>query len=132
MSRKPRKYAQGTKTNIETTQIAIRRLLEQFGAVDGFVTGEQAGIAVLSFHMQSRRLTFRFAIPRVRPGEERKNAAAVNETKRLWRAVLLCIKAMDWWWDWMPRWLFFLVLGGMALVVMVLLKRVQARAGGAR
>jgi len=93
MSRKPRKYAQGTKTNIETTQIAIRRLLEQFGAVDGFVTGEQAGIAVLSFHMQSRRLTFRFAIPRVRPGEERKNAAAVNETKRLWRAVLLCIKA---------------------------------------
>ena len=46
--------------------------------------------------------------------------------------ILLFIKAMDWWWDWMPRWLFFLVLGGMALAVMVVLKRLQARPGGAR
>ena len=46
--------------------------------------------------------------------------------------ILLFIKAMDWWWEWMPHWLFFLVLGGMAVVVMVLLKRVQARVGGAR
>ena len=41
-------------------------------------------------------------------------------------------KCFDWWWDWMPRWLFFLVLGGMALAVMVVLKRLQARPGGAR
>lgn len=46
--------------------------------------------------------------------------------------ILLFIKAMDWWWEWMPHWLFFLVLGGMAVLVMVLLKRVQARVGGAR
>jgi uncharacterized membrane protein len=46
--------------------------------------------------------------------------------------ILLYIKAVDWWWDWMPRWLFFLVLGGIAVGVMVLLQRFKARAGGAR
>jgi uncharacterized membrane protein len=42
--------------------------------------------------------------------------------------ILLYIKAADWWWDWMPRWLFFLVLGGIAVGIMLLLKRVKARA----
>ena len=46
--------------------------------------------------------------------------------------LLLYIKAMDWWWDWMPRWLFFLVLGGMAVGVMFLLGRIKVRAGGAQ
>lgn len=46
--------------------------------------------------------------------------------------ILLFIKAADWWWDWMPRWLFFLVLGGIAVGVMLLLKRLKARPGGAR
>jgi uncharacterized membrane protein len=45
--------------------------------------------------------------------------------------ILLFIKAVDWWWDWMPRWLFFLALGGIAVGVMLLLKRIKARAGGA-
>ena len=45
--------------------------------------------------------------------------------------ILLFIKATDWWWDWMPRWLFFLVLGGMAVGVMLVLKRVKAHVGGA-
>ncbi len=46
--------------------------------------------------------------------------------------ILLYIKAADWWWDWMPRWLFFLVLGGIAVGVMLLLKRLKPRPGGAR
>ena len=46
--------------------------------------------------------------------------------------ILLYIKAMDWWWDWMPRWLFFLVLGGIAVGIMLLLKRLKARPGVAR
>jgi uncharacterized membrane protein len=45
--------------------------------------------------------------------------------------LLLYIKALDWWWDWMPRWLFFLVLGGIAVAVMLVLGRVKRRAGGA-
>lgn len=93
MARKTRKFAAGTTTSIETTQTQIRRMLEQHGAVDGFVTGEQAGVAALTFIMKDRRVTFRMGIPRVHPGEERKNAAAVAETRRMWRSLLLCIKA---------------------------------------
>jgi uncharacterized membrane protein len=44
--------------------------------------------------------------------------------------ILLFIKAVDWWWDWMPRYLFFLVLGAMTLGVMVLLKRIRGRLTG--
>jgi len=46
--------------------------------------------------------------------------------------ILLYIKAMDWWWDWMPRWLFFLVLGAIAMLIMLVLRRIKLRAGGAR
>ena len=43
--------------------------------------------------------------------------------------ILLYIKAMDWWWDWMPRWLFFLTLGVLAVAVMLVLKRLKGREG---
>ncbi len=46
--------------------------------------------------------------------------------------LLLYIKALDWWWDWMPRWLFFLVLGGIAVAVMLVLGRVKAAGRGCR
>jgi hypothetical protein len=45
--------------------------------------------------------------------------------------VMLYIKAADWWWEWMPHWLFFLVLGGISIGVMALLSRLKARVGGA-
>ncbi len=45
--------------------------------------------------------------------------------------ILLYVKATDWWWDWMPHWLFFLVLGGIAVGVMLLLKRLKTRIGEA-
>lgn len=40
--------------------------------------------------------------------------------------VVLCfVKAVDWWWDWFPHWLFFLILAAFAIGVMVALKRVR-------
>ena len=36
-------------------------------------------------------------------------------------------KCFDWWWDWMPRYLFFLLLGGLAVAVLVILGRIRAR-----
>lgn len=39
--------------------------------------------------------------------------------------ILCLVKAVDWWWDWMPRWLFFLVLAGFAIAVMLGLKRIR-------
>ena len=40
--------------------------------------------------------------------------------------VFLCVKCFDWWWDWMPRYLFFLVLGGLAVAVLVVLGRIRS------
>ncbi len=45
--------------------------------------------------------------------------------------VLLYVKFFDWWWDWMPKWLFFLVLGAVAVGVLLLLRRVQSAMRGA-
>lgn len=45
-------------------------------------------------------------------------------------AGLLLIKSVDWWWDWMPRWLYFLVLSVLALAVLLVLRRLRLR--GAR
>ncbi|HEX9895773.1 MAG TPA: hypothetical protein VGA78_17710 [Gemmatimonadales bacterium] len=41
--------------------------------------------------------------------------------------LLLVVKAFDWWWEWLPRELFFLVLGLMAVGILVALRRLRAR-----
>lgn len=94
MARNSRKYAEGTSVDSARTQNQIREMLEKHGNVDGFVVGEQGGIAVLSFHMKDRRLTFRMAIPRAPHNATQKaSAAAMQENRRMWRSLLLCIKA---------------------------------------
>jgi hypothetical protein len=32
--------------------------------------------------------------------------------------LFLLTKLVDWWWDWMPRYLFFLVVGTLAVAVL--------------
>jgi hypothetical protein len=89
-----KKYAAGTKVEMATTQNEIRRLLEKHGTVEGFAVAEQGGIAVLSFHMHDRRITFRMPVPRLAPRDSARQAsAAMSESRRMWRALLLCIKA---------------------------------------
>jgi hypothetical protein len=40
--------------------------------------------------------------------------------------TLLCLfKAADWWWEWLPKWAFFLLIAAFAVGVMVALKRVR-------
>lgn len=88
------KYAAKTKVDTATTQNQIRKLLEKHGTVDGFAVAEQGGIAVLTFIMRDRRLTFRMPIPRAPyTSTDRQMAAAMQETRRMWRALLLCITA---------------------------------------
>ena len=41
--------------------------------------------------------------------------------------VFVFAKCFDWWWAWMPRYLFFLLLGGLAVAVLVVLGRVRTR-----
>jgi uncharacterized membrane protein len=41
-------------------------------------------------------------------------------------AVFLFTKFYDWWWNWMPKYLFFLVLGLFAILLLLVLKRLRA------
>jgi uncharacterized membrane protein len=40
-------------------------------------------------------------------------------------AILLFIKFFHWWWDWMPKYLFFLILGLVAIALLLVLKRLR-------
>ena len=44
--------------------------------------------------------------------------------------MFLYTKFFDWWWEIMPKWLFFLVLGLAAILILLVLKRLR-RSGGA-
>jgi hypothetical protein len=39
--------------------------------------------------------------------------------------LYLYTKLFDWWWDWMPKYLFFLLLGLIAIGMLVFLKRLR-------
>jgi len=41
--------------------------------------------------------------------------------------IFVFAKCFDWWWAWMPRYLFFLLLGGLAVAVLVVLGRLRSR-----
>ena len=40
-------------------------------------------------------------------------------------AIFLYTKFYDWWWDWMPKYLFFLVIGLVAVLLLLILKRLR-------
>ena len=39
--------------------------------------------------------------------------------------IYLYTKFFDWWWDWMPKYLFFFILGSIAVGLLLLLKRLR-------
>lgn len=43
--------------------------------------------------------------------------------------VFLVMRLVDWFWDWIPKWLFFLVIGAAAMGVVLLLRRFRLRQG---
>ena len=63
-------------------------------------------------------------------------AAIVVGGRRGWREVevvgtvflvlFLFARFFDWWWDWMPRWLFFLVIGALAVAMLLALRRLRS------
>jgi len=44
-------------------------------------------------------------------------------------AIQLYTKFFDWWWDWMPKYVFFLVLGLIAVLLLLVFQRLRARIG---
>jgi uncharacterized membrane protein len=45
--------------------------------------------------------------------------------------LFLYARFVDWWWDWMPKYLFFLVIGLISVALLVVFKRLRARLLGA-
>jgi hypothetical protein len=39
--------------------------------------------------------------------------------------IFLYTKFFDWWWEWMPKYLFFLVIGLVAILLLLILKRLR-------
>ena len=41
--------------------------------------------------------------------------------------VFLYVRLHAWWWDWMPKYLFFLLIGMIALVLLFVFRRMRTR-----
>jgi uncharacterized membrane protein len=46
-------------------------------------------------------------------------------------AIFLISRFVAWWWDWMPKYLFFFLVGGIALALLTAFRKLRARVGAA-
>jgi len=49
----------------------------------------------------------------------------VTNTGNVFFILFLYTKFFDWWWDWMPKYIFFFVLGLSALLALMVFKRIR-------
>ncbi len=59
----------------------------------------------------------------------RRNWADVRNTGITFFVIFLYTKFFDWWWEAMPKYLFFLVLGLSALLILLVLRRLRTPLG---
>lgn len=97
-------YAEGSKVPADRSRAEIEKTLIRYGA-DEFVYGWRSGRAVIGFKIEGRRVQIEIPFPdqsdpkfsRTATGRQRKRNAAIQaweqETRRLWRAASLVIKA---------------------------------------
>lgn len=55
----------------------------------------------------------------------RKNWPEIVNCGNVFFTIFLYTKFYDWWWDWMPKYLFFLIIGLTAILMLVILKRLR-------
>jgi hypothetical protein len=90
-------WGQGSHLSIDT------KIIEQCYQVLGFVS---AGLAIwLGVKKQWRH---------------------VNVTGNIFFILFLYTKFFDWWWDWLPKYLFFFVMGVVSILLLVLFKRLRS------
>lgn len=98
-----RPYAEGTTVPITQSQTEIQNTLRRYGA-SGFMVGFDDDQAAVAFKLNGLHVRFTLRIPtdpdefaRTRGGQRRAPAARATamdaETRRLWRALALAIKA---------------------------------------
>jgi hypothetical protein len=101
---KGRAFAEGTTVPVEKTRVEIERLLKDAGAVE-YATAARPGGASITFRLCDRWVRFDLVIPgtddkrfkfdrrRWINGESTKKRLQEAEERRLWRALLLVLKA---------------------------------------
>ena len=55
----------------------------------------------------------------------KKSWPEVVNTGNVFFTIFLYTKFYDWWWDWMPKYLFFLVIGLTAILMLLIFKRLR-------
>jgi len=60
----------------------------------------------------------------------RKNWPDVIYTGNFFFVLFLYTKFYDWWWKWMPKYLFFLIIGLTAILALLILKRLRKTGAG--
>ena len=85
-------YAQNTTVPVSRSREDIERTLNKYGAT-GFMYGQQGDIAAVAFEMNKRRYRMEIRYPRVDGASNAAKARQEQEIKRLWRALLMVIKA---------------------------------------
>jgi uncharacterized membrane protein len=74
-------------------------------------------------------LGFGLPIAAIWLGIRRRWSEVVNAAS-LFLVLFVYAKCFDWWWTLLPRWLFFLLLGGLAMAGLALLSRIRLRMRG--
>lgn len=95
------KYAEGTKITPEKSQVEVQTILKKYGATD-VASGEQGEQAVIGFKFNGKLYKIILPYPdikdfllsgnRTRTGLQQQTAKD-QEIRRLWRALILVIKA---------------------------------------
>jgi uncharacterized membrane protein len=57
----------------------------------------------------------------------RRNWSGVVNTGTAFFTIFLFFRLIDWWWDWMPKYLFFLLIGLVAIGLVAVFKRLRSR-----
>lgn len=97
-------YAEATKVSAERSQVEVEKLLIRHGAT-GYVRGWEGRHVQILFVLGNRRIRFVLQMPKEtddairlnsagrRRTAEQARAAVAQEERRLWRALLLVLKA---------------------------------------
>lgn len=86
-------YAAETKVPVEQSRAEIERTLARYGAAS-FAYAAQPGKATVMFECKDRRVRFDVPLLVQKPGEnDASRKTREQDTRRRWRALLLCIKS---------------------------------------
>lgn len=90
-------YASGTTVPISRSREEVEKLLKKYGA-SGFAYGDRGGVAIVLFEMQGRRYRMELKYPpeasfRAKRTALQAQTAYEAEQKRMWRALVLVVKA---------------------------------------